>query len=500
MKILFFIIFQIITSVFLFSQNSWEKLINTNKDEILSSAIELNNGNLIFCGNRDLFYSPYKSYSKNEYLLKTDKFGNIIKEKEIQKTDTFIDRSVIYKLNNSSFLVFSETGKYSYPFSNILMIQKFDTSFNLIFKKLYKIPLDSVNLFNYKFTRNFHGNIIIAGSTVYDKEDVWFNMYFWEFNTEGDSINSHFFSESPNNWRLSYNFLEKKDTSGYYCLTKRPWTQALTNRILKVNYNLQVTDSADLPVSIDNDGEIKWFNDSTIIISGIYNILYKNKYQSRDLGIITIDTSFNTFNYNHFGIPDTEDVMTTQKSLIYEQGDMNIFIAGISNYNLSTDGFSHTPSSILLIKTDLNLNPVFEKYYKGDACYYTKFFKKTNDNGFLFLSTRYDYQTQNNERDIFILKVDSLGNLPASVDNPEFTVHDLLLYPNPGKDILQIRTGTQSTGGILKLFDITRKDILQTKIREANTTVNTSSLPAGIYIYTYTLNGKTIETGKWIKK
>ena len=103
----------------------------------------------------------------------------------------------------------------------------------------------------------------------------------------------------------------------------------------------------------------------------------------------------------------------------------------------------------------------------------------------------------------FIVKIDAEGNLPnlpASIYEPIITAYDLILYPNPVNNFLNIRTAVQSIGGKFSIFDISGKQTLLQQINRANTRINTTNLPSGIYIYRYSLNNKTIETGKWIKQ
>jgi len=161
---------------------------------------------------------------------------------------------------------------------------------------------------------------------------------------------------------------------------------------------------------------------------------------------------------------------------------------------VSSNNFIH------FVKTDRELNPLTEKFYKGDAYYVTYYFTRTNDGGFLFLSTCYDYSTQNNERDIYILKTDAEGNLPTSIKDLTIVASELFVYPNPGNDILQFRTAVQQFGGIFYLYDISGKQILAEQVNSSFTQINTSNLPSGTYIFKYINKNTVIETGKWIKK
>ena len=75
-------------------------------------------------------------------------------------------------------------------------------------------------------------------------------------------------------------------------------------------------------------------------------------------------------------------------------------------------------------------------------------------------------------------------------------------YPNPGKDVLNIRTGLQDAR--VEVYDVSGRIIIRQEITENITSINAESWPAGIYlwkVYTGVSTGSTtlVESGKWIK-
>jgi hypothetical protein len=138
----------------------------------------------------------------------------------------------------------------------------------------------------------------------------------------------------------------------------------------------------------------------------------------------------------------------------------------------------------------------WQKYYGGDACYNLWSVLATQDGGCVMAGTRYDYQTQNQERDVYILKVNENGILTWTYNFPE-TTKQVIVYPNPGRDEIKINTFTDNL--IFDLFDIKGNKILSQPI-EKDDKINTSHLQKGVYTYRI-LNQKseTIETGKWMK-
>ena len=71
-------------------------------------------------------------------------------------------------------------------------------------------------------------------------------------------------------------------------------------------------------------------------------------------------------------------------------------------------------------------------------------------------------------------------------------------YPNPGKDVLNIRTGLRNAR--VEIYDLTGKQIYKQEITGKNTAINTESWPSGTYLWKVVENGKEAESGKWMKE
>jgi len=74
---------------------------------------------------------------------------------------------------------------------------------------------------------------------------------------------------------------------------------------------------------------------------------------------------------------------------------------------------------------------------------------------------------------------------------------DAIVYPNPGNEIINIRTALKSC--IFNLFDTFGRQILKKPMPDRITTVKTNTLSKGTYYYSVTDNNKTIISGTWIK-
>ena len=77
------------------------------------------------------------------------------------------------------------------------------------------------------------------------------------------------------------------------------------------------------------------------------------------------------------------------------------------------------------------------------------------------------------------------------------------VYPNPGKDVLNIRTAVtmwQPYNAHVEIYDLSGKLIYNQEITDNITTIAATSWPSGTYIWKVIANDKEAESGKWIKQ
>ena len=71
-------------------------------------------------------------------------------------------------------------------------------------------------------------------------------------------------------------------------------------------------------------------------------------------------------------------------------------------------------------------------------------------------------------------------------------------YPNPGKDVLNIRTALQNAH--VEVYDLNGRLLHSQRITADVTTIDASTWPSGVYVWKVFANGKEAETGMWIKQ
>ncbi len=77
-----------------------------------------------------------------------------------------------------------------------------------------------------------------------------------------------------------------------------------------------------------------------------------------------------------------------------------------------------------------------------------------------------------------------------------FLIESFFITPNPSKGIFQIQT---ERTGILSVYDLTGKQILQENINSFIQKIDISTSPSGIYILTFN-DGNQVYQNKLIKK
>ena len=100
---------------------------------------------------------------------------------------------------------------------------------------------------------------------------------------------------------------------------------------------------------------------------------------------------------------------------------------------------------------------------------------------------------------IYHILADSFWNVEEAHENG---LKVAMAYPNPGKDVLNIRTGLKDAR--VEVYDMSGRMVYGREITENITSINAESWPAGIYlwkVYTGVSTGSTtlVESGKWIK-
>lgn len=487
------------------AQNAFELSISTLNEDASLRMIQNSEGNFILVGTK--YNDYYQPTEINGYIAEINTKGEIEREKNITLDDTLIGLYDILENNKGGYHVFGAVGNIDTGYTDKYAFFEFDKEFNILKKHYYSIPINRKMPGGFAF-KNSDNNYIIFGSVRSSKPETYgIFPVLLEISETGAFIREKYLIDTETiSGDPIFDIIEKKDHSGYFVITRRfpKSTDGLSGRVLNLDKNFNLQSHINIPKRVHNAGTIKWFTDTSFILSGTKTLDWSKKTtkdinaQDNDIAIMILDTLGNLINSTYIGKPDTTDFPGFFFNFDYVADSSSIYVVGTQGFVFSS--FPNTKSKIILTKLDRDLNVIWEKFYGGDAYYIVYSVQTTNDNGCIIISARYNPDKPEYQDDIHILKVDFHGNIIASVeDEPTINVSELILYPNPGTSELKIRTAKQSVGGIFYLYDISGKQILQKQITDINTSINTLILQKGIYIYKYIYKNKMLESGKWIK-
>jgi hypothetical protein len=339
------------------------------------------------------------------------------------------------------------------------------------------------------------GNFIIFGYLCNKLNIYQNNMFVYKINMNSKQTQFKLF----NDIMFCYDMVERKERKGFYAFIFGR-SEKNTNEMVRLDSSLNIQSFFSFDQILEGvHSSAKWFSDTTLIcVSEIVHSNYPAPGVKRGITSIILNPEDTIISQTDIEVNDTL-TFPACRDIISVNGDNSAYIGGIKNFDVNGGGgyWSTYKSWFSLTRLDKDLNIIWTKYYGGDAYYVLWTVKATSDGGCLLLGTRYDYLTQNEERDIFIIKVDENGNVTSVKDNPGIMAKEAILYPNPGANTLHIQTALKDA--TLEMYDANGRLVVQQNINET-TSVNTSALNQGMYFYRIMQNGEVKDSGKWVKQ
>jgi hypothetical protein len=199
-------------------------------------------------------------------------------------------------------------------------------------------------------------------------------------------------------------------------------------------------------------------------------------------------------------IPSLQYITRTSDDLDWPCGielldDNSLYFA----YTLNTGFWSNLDSWMMIERLSPGFDTISTLYYdhEGERIHSTATsILVTRDGGLLLV-----YQSKNlnntDQRWTTIIK------FPAEAFEGIDEAHDnglkvAIAYPNPGKDVLNIRTGLKDAR--VEVYDLSGRMVYGREITENVTTINAEGWPSGTYVWKVIANGKEVGSGKWIKQ
>lgn len=419
------------------------------------------------------------SHSK---IIKLNKYGVLLDSVVIinQGCKCFIDNLI--KGQDSTFIGlgvnYCDTLFY-------LWFVEFDLNLNIL--QNINIPINDRIISNI-YTEKLNGECLINTFTVgslgntsicFVKTELSGNVTQIDYIDEGGQLN------------IVNEFLIDSNRSQYKVFSFNPLNRAPCF-VNNLSYGYQLLSSELLDINLLNGNTAQFFDSTRYFLSGMY--LSSNSGEI-DFSINNINCHDSILSQKIFGLSNSYEFLS--KENLHYKSPNNLFLVGTSHITVGNLMFSENPTQIMIYILDTTLNIINNNLIGGDACYLVLRSYSTRDGGYIISSSRYDHETQEYERDSYIIKVDSLGLLTAisQID----TIHRSIIkiFPNPGKDNVKIDNFIKSTE--IRFYSCTGKLVLEKELLEETEIINTSDFSNGLYIYKITYDDNIIDTGKWIK-
>lgn len=172
-----------------------------------------------------------------------------------------------------------------------------------------------------------------------------------------------------------------------------------------------------------------------------------------------------------------------------------IYMCGYMNHNGLT-GNDLDSDNFYVAMLDGNLNIIGEIYYHNETRMVAPYSIHVLESGDCLVTTA-GKERRTGEQQHAIFKI-SRGILDGVEEAHDAGFAVAVAYPNPGKNVLNIRTGLKDAR--VEVYDLTGRLIYNQEITENITAIKTPSWPSGTYIWKVISNGKEAESGKWIKE
>ena len=470
------------------AQHTFEKTISSPEDQIINSIIEDNNGNYLMAGRK----KNNETSHYNGYLLKIDSTGNLLQEEIFEQNNTISSTLFnIHFVNNYYYILGSKM--VVYPDTSMLWYLKLNSNIEIENEKLLNIPNN--RWFSYiNSIIDSDTNFVVTGYTtrIDGTNNYNHDAFFYKLNINGDSLNSKFYTSYIPLY-FSFDIIESQDVSKYYAFVSHFENTSIGQKLI-LNKNLDSLDIDSIPMGIYDFYSPININDNEILLCGKGSPDQSALYA---LNVISINDQTELINYNSFKIEGGMRDHPTMYNGV-SNNEENIYIGGTSNLDYANPFWSTFDSWFHLIKINTDISPIWEYWYGGDAYYFLYSILVTNDGGCIMVGNRYDYETQNQERDIYIAKVNGDGLI---VWTQEISIDKQLtmVYPNPGTNMLNIKTDNKKLD--FELINLNGQIVIRQIVNNNHKTINTESLQSGMYFFRLIdKKNKTIEKGKWIKK
>ena len=206
----------------------------------------------------------------------------------------------------------------------------------------------------------------------------------------------------------------------------------------------------------------------------------------QDIFMTAFDDKFNQLAYCLGPATDLNDERALRKAIDYGS-DGSVYMCGYMDYG--------SINNIYITHFDENLNQFGEIYYHDEQRALTPYSVCAYPEGCLVCCAGMNRRTQERENCIYRIKDEVFVGIEEA-HNAGFAV--AMAYPNPGKDVLNIRSGLKDAR--VEVYDMSGRLMHRQVITENVMAIDATDWAEGVYVWKVYANNKEVENGKWIKQ
>jgi len=479
-------------------QSSFQVTFSSALNEYFGSMIEDNNGNYLAVGSQR-YYNQFETSKGIVWRISHN--GDTL-----SKVFSFGDTASAFSqiLLNSDCYCTIIGGLTLWPDFNTsyILILDLDTNLNIVNQKVIQpFPFKGAG-----FARMIRSNTAIYGlGSAIDQNDIE-NPSIVKLNNEFDTVGIQTYPFHNETGVFSGQFdaaIFSPDSSQIWAFTEL-FTPDNSSRcdMLIVDTSLNFISIKEFPVGpyptfgdFGNSISVKRITDSTFLVGGKYWHQYYPSALQFDIGFVEFDSTMAPVPMHTFGAVDTVDYGGYYKTFDFVYSD-SIYYTGTKR--LVGGFFPQQVSWIYAGMFNRDYQLYYERFYGGDAHYWVFSIIRTSDGGSLISGNRYDYHTQNSERDVFFLKLTPEGLITGKRENQQCPYQPFAIYPNPGADILYLDLVLREAQ--FTLFNLSGVQLKKSQIKEGENHINCSDLTRGCYLVKVTTPSGDLFTQKWIKQ
>lgn len=471
----------------------FENIIATDEDDFI--AIRLNYP-----------FNTYRVISSDIYTFSNNNAEDTLRwNLDLFRTDTALSASSVLKLKDDRYIVCG-AGVHFTDADTLIVNSRFnwlmslDNMKNVIWERFYPLPegIRKSSLIAHINLMELRSGSYLFAETVFNDSIPWiYNILLREIDSDGYLKKTVIFAKenSSNVMSLCYNndssaiLLSASSGEVYDCIN------GIGAFILDtVNYDtIGRVCFKEMEEGFDQPYKAMLNSSGKLVVAGTYRNILPSPNESF-LGIKILDTSYQVIHSNFLTAPDTTTYAAWSDCLdINAQGE--ICVAG--SFDNALGFFTPYYDLVYLAKLDSELNLLSERYIGRDAEYSVFGMAATSDGGIAVGGYQYDYLVnEENEGDPFIIKTNA--GLWLDIPQPtDFDIYRALVYPNPGSREINVRTTIKHV--VFELYNLSGILVLESPLNQINTSINSTTIESGAYLWVIQKQGSIVERGKWMK-